>query len=304
MRESEFHEWLIKAVPPADGALIGIGDDAAVLDTCGRIAVAADMLIEGVHYRAEEPSAQMIGAKAVNRNFSDMAAMGLWPHWLLISTAVPAGCREAFVTDLVTGMVRAAEACGAGIVGGDTSRSLGDLAINVTVIGKIEDLEPVTRSGAEPGDRIMVTHDLGGSALGKHLSFTPRVREGCFLNRTRSISAMIDISDGLAIDLSRILDASGRGAILEGDKIPLSEAAFKQAESSGRRPLDHALTDGEDFELLFTLAPDEAERLLNDARLSFHVTQIGEIQADPEQRVLRLADSEHRLEREGYDHAL
>jgi thiamine-monophosphate kinase len=176
--------------------------------------------------------------------------------------------------------------------------------VDVIVLGRIEDLAPVPRSGAGAKDRILVTGTLGGSALGKHLSFTPRVKEGVFLNRGFKPTAMIDISDGLALDLCRLLDASGKGAMLEGDRIPISKEAHRIASIEGGRPLDRALSDGEDFELLFTLPPERAKKLLEHPDRSFEVTEIGEIVEDPEKRHLRVCESIEPLERKGYDHRI
>jgi thiamine-monophosphate kinase len=302
--ESEFHQWLKKKVPQSKGTLIGIGDDAAVLSSSNRMAVAADMLVEGVHFRPEEASPLEIGAKAVNRNFSDIAAMGLAPHWILVSAALPRGRPEAYIKGVVEGIIQAAERFDVGIIGGDTSRSPGGLVLDVTVLAKIEDLEPILRCGAQAGDRICVTGDLGGAGLGKHLRFAPRVNEGIFLNRNYSPSSMIDLSDGLALDLHRVLDASGKGAIIHGDRIPVSEAARALAKTSGKHPMEHALSDGEDFELLFTLPLEQADRLKKDREYHFSITEIGEVLADPKERTLLTGGSTSVLKRRGYDHQI
>lgn len=304
MKETDFHDWLQKTIPGASNVLIGIGDDAAVLDTNAPIAVASDMLVENVHFIKSECSAEQIGAKAVNRNLSDMAAMGLSPDWILVSAAVPSGTPEAFSKALVKGIRDAAARFGATLVGGDMSSSPHGLVLDVTVIARVRDLAPVTRSGAKPGDRIFVTGSLGGSLQGKHLDFTPRVTEGLFLNRSYTPTAMIDISDGLALDLTRILDASGAGAQLNGDSIPISDAALEAAKTSGKTTLDHALTDGEDFELLFTLNPEMATKIKEDENVNFRVTEIGIVTADPNERTLHLADKHLTFGREGYDHSI
>jgi len=201
-------------------------------------------------------------------------------------------------------MISAARRFGAGIVGGDTSRSEKGLVINITVLGCIRDVNPVTRSGALPGHRIFVTGDLGGSGSGKHLDFVPRVSEGLFINKRYRPSAMIDISDGLAIDLSRVLDASGVGAVIQGEAVPVSPAARVMAGSSGKSPLEHALSDGEDFELLFTLPAQSVEKLINDPELSFRITQIGEIRKDPKERIIMVDALSRALGRDGYDHRI
>jgi thiamine-monophosphate kinase len=301
IRESEFHEWLRSLLPPAEGVTVGVGDDAAVLDAGGPIAAASDILVEGVHYDPRETLPAQIGAKAVNRNLSDMAAMGLEPRWLLLSAAVPPGIPEASLKKMVLAMKAAGEQFGASLVGGDTVRSTGPLVVDVTVIAPVGELAPVLRSGAKPGDRILVTGDLGGSILGKHLLFTPRVKEGVFLNSRHRPSAMIDVSDGLEMDLFRILDASKAGAELDGDAIPVSDAARKLAARTGRDPLVHALTDGEDFELLFTLPPAEARALLDDPDLFFPVADIGAVCAAGK-RVIIINGEEKALKGEGFDH--
>jgi len=301
MKESDFHEWLRSLLPPAEGVIVGFGDDAAVLDAGGPFAAACDILVEGVHYDPRETRPAQIGAKAVNRNLSDMAAMGLEPRWLLLSAAVPPGTPEASLKEMVLAMKAAAARFGAVLVGGDTVRSSGPLVLDVTVLGPTGELAPVLRSGAAPGDRILVTGELGGSILGRHLSFTPRVKEGLFLNRRHRPSAMIDVSDGLERDLFRILDASSAGAVLEGDAIPVSGAARTLAARTGREPLAHALTDGEDFELLFTLPAVKAGALLDDPDRFFPVTDIGSI-VSAGKRVIRIGGQEEALEGEGFEH--
>jgi thiamine-monophosphate kinase len=257
--------------------------------------------VEGVHWDPQEARPEQIGAKAVNRNLSDMAAMGLEPRWLLVSAAIPAGTSESVLHEIVLSMQAAAGRFNASLVGGDTSRSPGPLVLDVAVIGPLGSCQPVTRSGAKPGDRILVTGEFGGSALGKHLDFTPRVREGVFLNQHYRPSAMIDVSDGLERDLCRILDASQVGAILEGSCIPVAEAATRLAQRTGKDAIEHALRDGEDFELLFTLSPERARSLLAAADRFFSVTDVGEIGAD-RARLLRWEGREIPLQGEGFDH--
>jgi len=303
LKESRFHEWLKSVITPGPGVELGIGDDAAVLGANGPVAAASDMLVEDVHYDRAEADPAGIGAKAVNRSLSDMAAMGLEPKWILASAAVPAGTDDAFLKKVFLSAKEAGARFGAVLVGGDTVRSPGPLVIDVTVLGPLGGLKPVTRSGASPGDRIFVTGDLGGSILGKHLAFSPRVKEGLFLNNHHRPTAMIDLSDGLERDLCRLLDASGAGAEVDGERIPVSKAAHELSGATGRDPLDHALHDGEDFELLFTLPPDEAGRLLDDGDLFFPVTDIGVVVVSG-RRVIRLGDEDFHMKGIGFDHQL
>lgn len=302
MKESDLHEWLRRTVPPGEGVLLGIGDDAALLDTKGPVVAASDILVEGVHFERPGARPDQIGAKALNRTLSDMAAMGLEPRWLLVSAAIPDGTPEAFIKIMIESMTEAADRFGASLVGGDTARSSGPLVVDVTVLAPTGDLNPVLRSGAVEGDRILVTGTLGGSSLGKHLDFVPRIDEGVHVNRHFGPTAMIDISDGLDRDLCRILDASGVGAELDGDRVPIASAAERLSAETGRDPLDHALADGEDFELLFTLPPDRAARLERDWEFGLRVTDIGVIVADG-RRLIRRGNEERELKGEGFDHS-
>jgi len=303
LKESEFHEWLQSRIRPGGDVIVGIGDDAAILDCPGPLAAAADILVEDVHFRRDEATPREIGAKAVNRNLSDMAAMGLEPRWLVVSAAVPENTPEPFLKEVVRGMEEAAARFEAVLVGGDTSQSPGPLVLDVTVLGPVQGRRPVLRSGAEEGDAILVTGELGGSSLGRHIRFTPRVKEGSFLAERYRPTAMIDLSDGLDRDLCRILDASGRGARLDGDAVPVSDAAIELAMRTGREPLDHALADGEDFELLFTLPPGRAENLLSDRSIFFRVSRIGEI-TGPAIRTIRRRGMDEPLKGEGFDHSI
>jgi thiamine-monophosphate kinase len=163
------------------------------------------------------------------------------------------------------------------IIGGDIVSGKKMLAINVTMFGKNDGLKPITRSGAKVNDAIMITGTLGGSILKKHISFKPRLKESLILNKKFSINSMIDVSDGLAADLNHLLEESGTGAILYEDKIPISADAKKLARKTDLSALHHALHDGEDYELLFTLSNKESKKLLASRSLSIHVSKIGHI---------------------------
>jgi thiamine-monophosphate kinase len=150
------------------------------------------------------------------------------------------------------------------VVGGDTNSWDGKLVISVTVLGEATERGPVLRSGAKPGDWVFVTGALGGSIRGHHLTFTPRVREALALHELVGLHAMIDVSDGLAADLNHILEESRCGAVLVAEAIPISPAAHDLSRTSGKTPLQHALGDGEDFELVFTVSPADGERLVRE----------------------------------------
>ena len=165
------------------------------------------------------------------------------------------------------------------IAGGDTNSWNGPLVISVTVTGQPLGPQPVRRDGARAGDWLFVTGELGGSLpSGRHLSFLPRLNEADRLAKLVKLHAMIDISDGLAADLHHVLKASRVGAILQASEIPLSQAAVKSTD--GRSALMHGLSDGEDFELLFAVAPDDGDRLISQWHEATSLTKIGEITAE------------------------
>jgi len=234
--------------------LIGIGDDTAVIRGCSKkdILFTTDMLVEGVHFRLSEASSYQIGRKALAVNLSDIAAMGGWPTVAVVAVGLPPNLSLKFVRDLYRGMRDLASCFHVAIVGGDTNRSE-KLVLSVALLGEVKKNKAIRRSGAECGDVIFVTGPLGGSYTSKkHLNFIPRLKESRFLTRHFKIHAMMDLSDGLASDIHRLCEESGVGAILSREAIPTSPFAKNR---------DAALSDGEDFELLFTLSPKEAARL-------------------------------------------
>jgi thiamine-monophosphate kinase len=200
-------------------------------------------------------------------------------------------------------MREVADAFNVALVGGDTNSWDGPLCISVTLLGHATVRGPVLRSGAAVGDWIFVTGPLGGSILGHHLDFTPRVREALKLHESADLSAMVDLSDGLAKDLHHICEESRCGAVLFADAIPISDAARDLAQRDGRMPLEHALGDGEDFELAFTVPPDDGERLLKEQPVTgVTLYRIGEIVADG--YWLERDGTREVLEPRGYEHEL
>src|SRR5207253_7470006 len=229
--------------------LLGPGDDTAALgwpaDT--PCLVTADMLLEGSCFLLAEAGPRRVGRKAMAVNLSDIAAMAGRPVAAVVSVGLPRRGGRALAEELYRGLREVADAFDTAIVGGDTNSWDGPLVISVTLLGEATGRGPVRRSGARPGDWLLVTGPLGGSILGKHLDFTPRVREALRLHEAADLRAMIDVSDGLAADLQHICRESGCGAVLDAGRIPIADAA--RALNDGRAPLEHALTDGEDFEL-------------------------------------------------------
>jgi thiamine-monophosphate kinase len=287
--ERAFIDWIRKqrrfdpaAVP------IGIGDDMAGLNLAGQgqILITTDIRLDGVHFRTETASPRQIGRKAFACSLSDAAAMAAMPRAAVAAVALPRDWSMEQAQELAAGLLDMADEFDCPLVGGDLTSWDKPLAINVTLIATESGVPAVRRCGAKPGDAIMVTGELGGSlASGRHLSFTPRVREARQLAAAASLHAMIDISDGLSCDLSHICEESGVGCLVQADAIPISPAArnFQAAD-----PLAAALNDGEDFELCFTCSPGDAEKLLGlssgSAPLPSRIvlTQIGQITADKE----------------------
>ena len=250
--ESDFHDFLRRRSPASRRVPVPIGDDLAALRLGGDLVVAgADQVLDGVHFDLADTPPELVGQKAVNRNFSDVAAMAAWPAGVIVTLALPSGCGGELPRRLHAGVEAACAAFDCPILGGDTGSWAGPLAVTVTVLAEPRGGRVVTRAGARAGDGLFVTGPLGGSfAGGRHLSFTPRVREARRLVRRWEVRAMIDLSDGLSRDLPRLCAASGVGADLDAAAIPKNGT------------LDAALHDGEDYELLFA-APrcDDAVRV-------------------------------------------
>jgi thiamine-monophosphate kinase len=258
---------------------IGIGDDAALVrfpDPAGCL-VTVDMLMEGVDFTLATATGRQIGWKSLAVNLSDIASMAGRPVACVVSVALPRHGGFDLGRELLAGVQVCAEKFGVALAGGDTNSWDGPLVISITVLGEPTAKGPVLRSGARPGDWIMATGSFGGSIAGKHLDFTPRVTEALALHQAADLHAMIDTSDGLAADLWHILDESGVGAVLDEAAIPISPAAA--AVHGGRSPLEHALEDGEDFELLFTVSPADGQSLLSRPPSTTPLSHVGEIKA-------------------------
>jgi thiamine-monophosphate kinase len=281
--ELELVRWLSENLPSHPLLRIGIGDDAAVLrwPSGGELVVTTDAITDQVDFLLAETDPRLVGHKALGVNLSDLAAMAAEPVAAVVSLVLPRDGGAGFdakglAVELYHGMLPLAERFGVAIAGGDTNSWNGPLAISVTAFGRTTERGPLTRSGARPGDAVLVTGALGGSILGRHLQVEPRVREALLLNERYELSAAMDISDGLALDASRLAAASGCGVALRLEAIPVSDDARRLAERDGKSPLEHALGDGEDFELLFTAAPDVAERMASEQPLDVPITKIGE----------------------------
>ena len=292
---------------------VGVGDDAAVLaPTAGELVITADALVENVHFVLEATSARDLGHKAVVVNVSDIGAMGASPRSAVCTLTLTPDVEASWVMELFGGMREACDEYALWLVGGDLSRG-GEIAISITMTGEVAPGRAVLRSGARPGDRLVVTGELGGSAAGlrftrlrrrptqeqreairRHLRPTARVGEGGVLAR-HGASAMIDISDGLSLDLSRLLKASGVAARLELGRVPVAHLAT----------LEDALGGGEDYELLATLPdPDAVEAAAVELKEAFGVSlsEIGEVVQGHGALVVGDDGSEHPLQPTGWDH--
>ena len=298
----------------------GIGDDSAVLHPpAGRLQLATtDMLVENVHFRLDFAEPFQIGWRSLAVNISDIAAMGGEPTYAFVSIGLPRETTVEFVDELYSGMRKIAGEYSVDIVGGDTV-SAPQMVINIALLGEVEEENLLLRSGAKPGDALMVTGDLGGSDAGltilkhslqidgtqKHLMPVPRVQEGRLLAKSGYVTAMIDISDGLASEVHHICEASGTGAELWANSIPLSHNVSQVAEFAGRKPHDLALYGGEDFELLFTCQPDKAASLTEDI-LSISDTPLTVVGRIVEMsRSITIEDTSGKavsLKPRGYDH--
>lgn len=276
--EFSFISWLRNRTPTDSRIVVGPGDDAAVLAASARQQlVTVDMLMDGVDFHLHEVGAKAAGRKAMAVNLSDIAAMAGVPTAAVISVALPKQNGRAIGEQLYLGARELAEEFGVAIAGGDTNSWDGPLVISITLLGEATPRGPVLRSGAKSGDWLLVTGPLGGSIRGKHLRFTPRVREALQLHDAANLHALIDISDGLAADLNHILEESGCGAVLEAGAIPVAADAVERSRVSGQSPLLHALGDGEDFELIAAVSPADGARLIGEQPVSgINLVKIGE----------------------------
>src|SRR5437773_2042890 len=227
MGEFAYIDWLRARTPADPRVLIGPGDDTAALrltpDT--PCLVTTDMLLEGSCFRLQEAGPRLVGRKAMAVNLSDIAAMAGRPVAAVVSVGLPRAGGRALAEELYLGMRDLADAYATALVGGDTNTWNGPLVISVTLLGEATSRGPVTRAGAVPGDWLLVTGPLGGSILGKHLTFTPRVQEALQLHALADLHAMIDVSDGLAADVHHLCEESRCGAVLRAEAIPLTPEA-------------------------------------------------------------------------------
>jgi thiamine-monophosphate kinase len=250
----------------------GTGDDCAIVEIPGSkkyLVLKTDCVVEGVHF-AHGTNASDVGWKAMMRPLSDFAAASAVPQFSLITLIVPHQTSVAWVRGLYRGLRQAANRCEVSIVGGETSNTPGPIAISVTVIGFVEKARAASRRGGRPGDELFVTGRLGGALKQKHLKFLPRIAESRWLTKNFSIHAMMDLSDGLGGDLPRLARASKVGFDIQLENLPVAPGAT----------IDNAISEGEDYELLFAISPRQRTRLEREWRRKFpklSLTRIGSL---------------------------
>jgi thiamine-monophosphate kinase len=249
-----------------------------------------------------------VGHKALAVSLSDLAAMGSRPEAAVVAVALPRRAGEALGRGVQAGLAAAAAAYDVALAGGDTNSWDGPLVISTTLLGSVAPGAAWRRDGARPGDLLVASGAFGGSLLGRHLAVTPRCREAAVIAAAYVVHSAIDVSDGLSLDVARMMTASAAAAVLDLDAVPIHADAVRMASrpGDGRSPLEHALGDGEDFELVLAMPPDEARRLValsGRPPLQTPFTIIGEVVAG-EGLFARSPAGRRPLRPQGYQHDL
>jgi thiamine-monophosphate kinase len=312
-----------KSMAASDPDLIqGIGDDVAVVGLGNKVLlVTTDILIEDIHFDRSWIDPYRLGKKALAVNLSDIAAMGGTPRYFLISLGLPKNLPLSFFSSFYRGLKEGAKRFHVALIGGDTSLSQ-KIVINICLLGEGKKGELLFRKGARIGNDLFVSGTLGDAALGlkilqkeglqgrtrgligKHLSPCPRIELGQAITGHRLATAMIDVSDGLLIDTTHLLEESGVGACIWEDRIPLSGLYRKWIHAYSKKPYEIALTGGEDYELLFTASPEIRERISSLARsLKIPITRIGEILHKKQGlHIIRKDGKDYSPSRLGFEH--
>lgn len=333
--ESEFVRWLRRLVPAEGGSVrLGIGDDAAWVNV-GRgqeLILTTDLSVEGVHFTRALHPPRSVGHRALARSLSDIAAMGGTARFALVSLGISPHTTQNWIEECYAGLIALARQHRVRVVGGDTAVVFGSAILDVMVTGEVPRGKAILRSGARPGHELFVSGTLGLSALGlrllkrgvhvpsfrrsapscaptiptssecirAHLYPEPQCALGRFLEEKRLASALIDISDGLSTDLGRLCEASGVGARIWADRIPRAEIPAA-SRLHGGEGLERALHGGEDYQLLFTVAPGKTSKIPSHFR-GLPLRPIGEIRSPKELLLVGMNGRETTLRAGGYDH--
>ena len=302
LSETELIQRLTQDLPADSSVSTGPGDDCAVIDWGGsKLLFKTDAIVEGIHFKRDTPP-EVIGRKALARALSDIAAMAGTPTHALITLGVHADMEPSLIEAVYQGLRDCAREHHVNIVGGETT-SLPQLTLSISLIGNAS--KPILRTGSAVGDAIFVSGELGGSLAGHHLNFTPRLKEARWLSDQDIVHAMIDLSDGLATDLRHLL-SDQTGAELLTRALPIRRSAKERARDnpSGKTALLAALTDGEDYELLFTVSSKDAVPMLDGWKSAFPETPLHCIGKITDQPGIALRDDKgvKPLTLHGYDH--
>ncbi len=308
--ENDLVSWFLSRIPADPRLEVPPGDDAAVLRPPARrrTVVTVDMLTEGVDFvLGPDCPPRAVGHKAAAVSLSDLAAMASRPEALLAAVCLPRRGGEAIGHELFAGISALAAEHECTLAGGDTNSWDGPLVVSVTALGSVPPGRAWRRDGARPGDLLVVTGPCGGSLLGRHLAVRPRCREALAIAERFEVHAAIDVSDGLSLDLSRLLAASGVGGVVDLAAVPIHADAERMiaVAGDGRTALEHALGDGEDFELLLSMPADSARALVADAGsppLALAAAIIGNVTAEPGLLAVDAAGTRRPLAPRGYEH--
>ncbi|MBT9145192.1 MAG: Thiamine-monophosphate kinase [candidate division WS2 bacterium] len=292
---SHIKEWVKKENPEV---FRGVGDDTAVisLSRYKYLLFTCDTQVEGIHFLLSFTTPYLLGRKSIAINVSDIASMGGTPSYALVSLILPQETELSFLIELYRGLVEEGNKWGVTIVGGNISRTNGPLTVDISLLGEVKKKHLKLRSRAKEGDLIIITGHPGRSAAGlkllqankskdfseltsAHLSPTPRLREALLIASYPEVSSMIDVSDGVLQDLGHILKESSVGAIIKEDALPITEYLKQAAEVLGEEAINLFLNGGEDYELIFTVSPDNSEKILKKVKkeTGTNLSVIGEI---------------------------
>ena len=287
--EDRLLEQILPKLRRNSGVILGAGDDCAIVDPGERgllQVLKTDCIVEGIHF-SRGTKAELIGWKALARPLSDFAAMSAVPRHALVTLIVPSATPVPWVKQLYRGVEKAARRFDVAVVGGETSDTPGPAAISVSLSGFVEKKRWIGRAGGKAGDELFVTGRLGGSLGGRHLTFLPRIEESRWLTLNFRVRAMMDLSDGLGADLPRMAHASKVGFEIDREALPLNPGCT----------VDDAISNGEDYELLFAIAPGDSSSLITRWRKKFPKTPLTRIG-----RFTRKSKFENRKFPSGYIH--